>query len=93
MTPDADELIDEAPELAARHRIDAAGRLVEKDDRRLVEDRAAERQPLPPAAGEVARVSVVLAAAQAGHVEDERAGAPRAARRSGRRCRRRTRMF
>ena len=48
------EMIDEAPELAPRDRIDAAGRLVEKHDRRLVQDGAAEREPLTPAAGEIA---------------------------------------
>ena len=64
---------------AARQRIDAAGRLVEKHDRRLVQNRAAEREPLPPAAGEIARQRV-LAALEAGHLEHERAGArePRA---------------
>ena len=55
------ERVDEPPELAARQRIDAAGRLVEEEDRRLVEDRAAEREPLPPAAGEIARERVLAA--------------------------------
>ena len=72
VTPDCGQRVDQPPELAARQRIDAAGRLVEKEDRRLVEDRAAEREPLPPAAGEIARERV-LAAAQAGHLDHERA--------------------
>ncbi len=74
--------VDEPPELAARQRIDAAGRLVEKEDRRLVEDRAAERQPLPPAAGEIARERV-LAAGQAGHLDHEPAPLARAGSRRG----------
>ena len=74
------EHVDQAPELAPRQRIDAAGRLVEEQDRRLVEDRAAERQPLPPAAGEVARQRR-LAAAQAGHLDHELAA--RGERRAG----------
>ena len=46
----ARQIVDQPPELPARQRVDTAGRLVEEDDRRLVEDRAAEREPLPPAA-------------------------------------------
>src|SRR6185503_17526776 len=60
--------VDEPPELAARQRIDAPRRLVEKEDRRFVENRAAEREPLTPAAGQVTRERV-LATGQAGHVE------------------------
>ena len=47
--PAARRLVDHFPELAARDRIDAAGRLVEEDDARLVEQRDRERQLLPPA--------------------------------------------
>ena len=72
VTPARDEVVDQPPELPARQRIDAAGRLVEEDDRRLVEDGAAEREPLPPAARQVAGQRA-LAAAEAGHVEHERA--------------------
>ena len=79
VTPDCDSVVDEPPELAARQRIDAAGRLVEKDDRRLVEDRAAERQPLAPAAGEIARAASCSRPRRPGHLEDERGAAPRAA--------------
>ena len=74
------QVVDQPPELAARHRIDAAGRLVEKDDRRLVQQRAAERQPLPPAAGQVAR-ELALASAESGHLEHELPPRARAARR------------
>ncbi len=62
--------VDEAPELAARQRIDAAGRLIEKENRRLVKNRAAERQALTPAAREVARERI-LTAGQTGHLEHE----------------------
>ena len=58
VTPLARHVLDQAPELPARHRIDAAGGLVEKHDAGLVEDRAAERQPLPPAAGEIVGLRV-----------------------------------
>ena len=75
----ARESVDEPPELAARHRIDAAGRLVEKQDGRLVQERAPKRQPLPPAAGQIARQRA-LAAAQAGHLEHEPAARSRARR-------------
>src|SRR5205807_3050327 len=64
------QLIDEVPELPARQRIDAARWLVEEDDRRLVQDRAAEREPLPPAAGQLARAEV-LAALESGHLDRE----------------------
>ena len=40
----------QVPQLAARDRIDAGGRLVEEDDARLVHQRGAQRQPLLPAA-------------------------------------------
>ena len=38
------KLVDQLPEVAARDGIDAAGRLVQKQNRRLVQDRAAQRQ-------------------------------------------------
>ena len=75
------QAVDQRPELPARQRIDAAGRLVEEHDRRLVEDGAAEREPLPPAAGEIGRPRL-LAAAQARHLEHELRAALRTARRS-----------
>src|SRR6185503_18967045 len=65
------ELVDQVPEFAAGQRIDAAGWFVEEQDGRLVENRAAEREPLPPAAGQF-RGAHLLAAAEAGHLEDER---------------------
>ena len=83
------ERVDETPELAARQRIDAARRLVEEEDRRLVEDGAAEREALPPPAGEVARERL-LAAGQAGHLEHEAPPRRQPLATSGRRRRRRT---
>ena len=64
------EVVDEAPELPARQRIDPAGRFVEEEDRRLVENRTPEREPLPPAAGEIAGQRG-FAALEAGHLDDE----------------------
>ena len=55
VTPSARKLVDQVPELAAADRVDARGGLVEEDDRRLVEDRAAQGQPLLPAAREDGR--------------------------------------
>ena len=83
------EHVDQPPELPPRQRIDAAGRLVEEEDRRLVQDRAAERQPLAPAAGEIARQRR-LPAGETGHLDDEPAPLARAARRRARRRRRRS---
>ena len=70
VTPRRDRSSIRSQNSPARQRIDAAGRLVEKDDRRLVQDRAAQREALAPAAGEIARQRV-LAALQTRHVEDE----------------------
>ena len=70
----AGQIVDEPPELPARQRVHTAGRLVEEDDRRLVENRAAERKALAPAGRERAGQRV-LATAKTGHVEHE--GAPR----------------
>jgi hypothetical protein len=39
-------LVDQIPEAPARKRVDTGGRLVEEKDARLVQHRAAERQPL-----------------------------------------------
>src|SRR5688572_1625407 len=49
---------------------DPAGRLVEKQDGRLVENRAPEREPLPPPARQVAGQRV-LAPLEARHLEHE----------------------
>ena len=84
------EVVDQPPELAARQRIDAAGGLVEEHDRRLVEDGAAEREPLAPA-GRQRAGQRGLAPAQTGHVEHERAARGEPIARRARRCRRRTR--
>ena len=40
------------PEFAPRDRIDARGRLIEKENGRLVHERAGHGEALPPAAGE-----------------------------------------
>src|SRR5207245_11109790 len=64
------ELIDQVPEMPARERIDAARRLVEKYDRRLVKEGASEGQPLPPATCKVARASV-LAPLEPRHLDDK----------------------
>ena len=50
----ARELKEQIPQRAPRHRIDARGRLVEKDHLRRVDDGAGQRQPLLPSAGELA---------------------------------------
>src|SRR5437867_1001546 len=50
----------------------AAGRLVEKHDRRLVQDGAAEPETLAPSAGKVGRADM-LARAEAGHLDDKTA--------------------
>ena len=48
------------PQFAARDRIDARRRFVEKKNRRLVHERASHGQPLPPAAGKQRRAPVRL---------------------------------
>ena len=53
--PVRQELREQLPELAARHRIDAGGRLVEQDQRRLVDQRAGERELLLHAARKLLR--------------------------------------
>ena len=47
----AREFEEQIPQFAPRHRIDAGGRLVEKENGRLVHERARHGQALPPAAG------------------------------------------
>src|SRR5512145_3366025 len=66
----ARQIIDEPPELPSRQRVHTTGRLVEEDDRRFVENGAAEREPLSPAGRERAGQRA-LATAKASHVEDE----------------------
>ena len=48
------EIVDLVPELAPRLRIDAGGRLVEQEETRLRQDAGAEREPLLPAARQIA---------------------------------------
>src|SRR5581483_807877 len=59
-------------EPAARQRVDAGGGLVEEDNRRLVEEGAAERQALAPAAGQIA-CAHVLPPLEPGHGDHESA--------------------
>ena len=47
-------VVDEVPELAARLGVDAGGRLVEQQQLRLVQHAGGEREPLLPAAGQLA---------------------------------------
>ena len=62
------EAVDLVPELAPRLRIDAGGRLVEQQQLRLVHDAGGERQPLLPAAGQLAG-ELVAAGGEAERVE------------------------
>ena len=51
--PGAVEVLEDPPEVDARLRVDAGGRLVEEQHLRLVHERAGHHQPLREAAGEV----------------------------------------
>ncbi len=66
VTPLRRQVVDQVPEQPARLRLDARGRLVEEQHRRAVQDGAAEREPLLPAAGQRAHQRV-LAPLQPGH--------------------------
>ena len=85
----AGQVVEQVPELAPRHRVDAGGGLVEEQQLRLVDRRSAQRQPLPPADGEVAG-EFVLASHQVGHVQHVLALGRRTSPAAGRRPRRRT---
>ena len=52
VTPLGGQIVDQIPEAPPRFRLDAGGRLIEKQHRRAMQDGAAERQALLPAAGE-----------------------------------------
>src|SRR6188472_375179 len=65
------ELIDQRPESTPRDRVHTARRLVEKYDWGLVEDGAAEREPLPPATREV-RCFGLFPAVEPRHIHHER---------------------
>ena len=54
--------------MAAGDRVDAARRLVEEEQLRLVDGRGAQREPLLPAHRQV-RGELVLAAHEVGHLE------------------------
>jgi hypothetical protein len=56
------QVADHAPKFLARERIERAERLVEHQEVRLVDQRAAKRRALLHAAGELPRISVALAA-------------------------------
>ncbi len=73
--------VDQTPELPPRQRVDAAGRLIEEENRRLVQNRAAEGQTLPPSAGQIAGERA-FAPVQAGHLEHELPARSPAVRRS-----------
>ncbi len=55
--PFSQELVEDAPEVAARHRIDAIGRLVEEEDLRRVDQGAGKAELLLHPAGEIARLA------------------------------------
>ena len=82
-------LVDERPEEPAGERVDAARGLVEEDDARAVQDRAGEGQLLPPAARQLARQAVLLAA-QARHLDGPALALQRLAPRAARTPRRRS---
>ena len=54
--------MEDAPEVAARYRVDAAGGLVQEDDLRVMQEGAAEGEALLPAAGKAARQRSFFAA-------------------------------
>ena len=83
-----EELGQQLPELAARHRVHARRRLVEQDDLRLVDERAGERELLLHAARQPVG-QPVAERRELRHVEQ--AVAPRLVVASGRGSRRRTR--
>ncbi len=58
--PGFGQRLDEAPEAAARQRVDAGCRLVEEEHPWVVQDAAGERQALTDGPGEVAHLSVEL---------------------------------
>ena len=74
------ELVQLVPEIAARLRIDAGGRLVEQQQLRLVQQARGERQALLPAARE--RAGELVRARSARPSRCERSHRPRCARRS-----------
>ena len=59
--PGVGEAVDQPPERAPRDRVDAGGRLVQKQHARLVHDGRAERHALFPAAGQAADQLMLLA--------------------------------
>ena len=63
------KLVDQVPETAPGDGIDAAGGLVQKQNGRLMQDRATEREALFPAPGKQARHGTALVL-EAGHFQD-----------------------
>ena len=56
----AGEFKEQIPQFAARHRVDASRRFIEKQHAGFVHQRARHRQPLPPAAGEQTRATAQI---------------------------------
>src|SRR5205823_5049099 len=64
------QLVDQTPETASRDGINAARRLVEKDNPRLVQNGTAKREPLAPATSEIAGTGL-LPPVETRHLEHE----------------------
>ncbi len=86
----ARQFVNQIPELAAADRIDAGGGLVEKHDRRLVQNGAAQGEPLPPAARQNRRQAVAMLG-QARHLDHPLFSLPLLLRAGCSRCRCRSR--
>ena len=82
MRPLGLEAGDDVPELAARLRIEAGGRLVEEEQLGIADQRAGDGEPLLLAAGELLDpgVALVLELDQLQHLVDGRARARRSER-------------
>ena len=85
------KLVNQLPETAARDRIDAAGGLVQKQNRRLVQNRAAQRQALFPAAREQRASSILRLSSRPAILQNVIARARPVSPAGRRRRRRRTR--
>jgi len=68
--PSRRKLVNEFPKAAPRDGIDAARRLVQEQDRRLMQNRAPQCQPLFPPAGEQARWGILLVF-EISHLQDK----------------------
>ena len=90
VVPAAIDAVENAPELAARDRIDAGRRLVEQDRRRAVNQRACQRELLLHAAGELFGQAARRTASGRKSSSSVRARAVELGRAARRRCRRRS---